>query len=251
MSVFDPGVEAAGPAWTRHNLSDHDDVFTQGAGHLADIAYNARTGQWVTNSAVSVPTLAAGAGVGTAPPAPTLTLDSNDDRGTIGFGTGTAPVISPAVLVVVTFGTPLLTPQPLNQQLVSNAASGQATLALNPKLALPTPGTVVTVAAGPGAQETPTVLSVNYATGVVTLTANLANTHNAPALGSAATQGLVSWTIAKLPYIDLQELTANTRNLFIFPSAITATGFSLSYATGTIAASQPANTFQVTYKVEG
>jgi hypothetical protein len=244
MSTFDPGVEEAGPVWTRHNLSDHDDVYTAGAAHLADISYNGRIGTWVPNSQLSVPTLAMAAGAGTAPPAATITLDSNDDRGTLSFGTGSAPPAQAAgqPLVVITFGTAIGTPQPFSQPLLANAASGQAVLSLSNALPLPNPGVTVTVAAGPGALETGVVLSVNYATGAVTLTGNLANTHNAPAV--------VSWTVVKLPYIDLQELSYACRNLFLYPSSVTATGFTISYAGATIAASQGATTFQVVYKCE-
>ena len=244
MSVFDPGIEEAGPTWARHNLSDHDDCYTAGAGHLSDMAFNARIGKWVPNSALSVPTLAYAAGAGTSPPAtPTLSADSNDDRFNVSFGTGTSPPAQSAgqPLVTVVFGTPFLTPSAQTQALTANAASGQAVVALSNLLPLPNPGQSVVLAGG--TTETLTVLSVNYATGAVTFTANLANPH---ASGSAA-----NWSVAKIPYIDIQELGFAARNLLLYPTSISATGFTISYAGTTIAASQGATVFQATVKVEG
>lgn len=50
------------------------------------------------------PTAAAGAGAGTAPPAPVVSVDSSDDRGSLTFGSGTAPAAG--VVFTVTFTTP-------------------------------------------------------------------------------------------------------------------------------------------------
>jgi hypothetical protein len=51
-----------------------------------------------------VPTVAAGAGLGTSPPAPAISADSNDERGTVTFGSGTTP--PGGALVTVTFVQP-------------------------------------------------------------------------------------------------------------------------------------------------
>ncbi len=244
MSTFDPGAIEAGPGWTRHNLSDHDDVASAGAQEMGDLAYNYRLGKWTTGAFFSIPTLAMAAGAGTAPPTPTLSIDSTDDRGTLSFGTGSAPPAQSAgqPLIVITFGTPMISPQQFTQPLVSAVAATATTIALNPALPLPTPGTVLTLTGGTTETVTVAANGVNYVTGVVTTSA-AANAH---AAGAA-----VNWSIAKLPYIDIQELTFSTRNLFIYPTAVSVTGFTLSYAGTTIAASQGAGVFQMTYKVEG
>ncbi len=51
-----------------------------------------------------VPTAAAGANAGTGPPAPVMNGNSDDDRGTVTFGSGTTPAAG--AVVVVTFATP-------------------------------------------------------------------------------------------------------------------------------------------------
>jgi hypothetical protein len=50
-----------------------------------------------------LPTARAGAAAGTSPPSPVFSAGSNDNAGTIAFGTGTSP--GAGVLVVVTFNT--------------------------------------------------------------------------------------------------------------------------------------------------
>lgn len=47
----------------------------------------------------TVPVVAAAAGLGTTPPAPTVDSNSNDMRGLIGFGSGSAPAVGAAVTV--------------------------------------------------------------------------------------------------------------------------------------------------------
>lgn len=51
-----------------------------------------------------VPTVVAGAGDGTGPPAPTVDFDSNDERGTVRFGSGTVP--GAGVIFTVSFVLP-------------------------------------------------------------------------------------------------------------------------------------------------
>jgi hypothetical protein len=50
------------------------------------------------------PTAAAGASNGGSPPAPVVAVDSSDDRGSLTFGSGTAPAAG--AQCVVTFATP-------------------------------------------------------------------------------------------------------------------------------------------------
>lgn len=50
------------------------------------------------------PTAVAGAGAGTAPPAPVINGGSDDDRGSLTFGSGTTPAAG--VVISVTFATP-------------------------------------------------------------------------------------------------------------------------------------------------
>lgn len=52
----------------------------------------------------NLPSVAAGAGDGTAPPAPTVSANSNDTRGTISFGSGATP--GAGVVVQFTFSRP-------------------------------------------------------------------------------------------------------------------------------------------------
>jgi hypothetical protein len=50
------------------------------------------------------PTAAAGANAGTSPPAPVMQPGSDDDRGSVTFGTGTTPAAG--TVLTVTFATP-------------------------------------------------------------------------------------------------------------------------------------------------
>jgi hypothetical protein len=50
------------------------------------------------------PAIAVGAGLGTAPPAPTIDAQADDRQGTISFGSGSAPAAG--VILTVTFARP-------------------------------------------------------------------------------------------------------------------------------------------------
>jgi len=50
------------------------------------------------------PAVAAGAGLGTSPPAPTMDAQADDKQGTISFGTGTVPAAG--TILTVTFARP-------------------------------------------------------------------------------------------------------------------------------------------------
>lgn len=52
----------------------------------------------------NVPTVAAGAGLGTSPPAPAMSATSDDYRGTISFGSGATPAAGTAL--TITFARP-------------------------------------------------------------------------------------------------------------------------------------------------
>lgn len=61
----------------------------------------------VPSGSTPVPTIAAGAGAGTSPPAPVLTGGSNAWRGTASIGTGTTPAAG--ILATITFPAGMIT----------------------------------------------------------------------------------------------------------------------------------------------
>lgn len=101
--MSDIGPESAGTFWTRHSLSDHDDVLTTGDSHLAALAYDLKTSKWKGGADFAVPVLAAGANNGTSPPAPVVLANYTitDKRGVISFGSGGSAAAG--AQVVVTF----------------------------------------------------------------------------------------------------------------------------------------------------
>ena len=91
-------------------------------------------------------------------------------------------------------------------------------------------------------------------------------TGSSPGAATSAAQALVNVVFAnqlllsasRTIYVDLQETNSATRNLFLIPTVTTGlvngatvvTGFTVSYCTGTIAASQANTTYAFIYKVE-
>lgn len=110
MSLADPGPEAVGSFWTRHNASDHDDVVTTGATHLQHLVYDEAAGlnQWKNTGSLSAPVLAATAGAGVGATIVTAAggyAAATDARGTVTV----TPAGTPATgtLCTITLGKPM------------------------------------------------------------------------------------------------------------------------------------------------
>ena len=104
----------------------------------------------------TAPTAAAGANSGTGPPAPVVVAGSNDERGTITFGTGTGPAAGSQV--VVTFAAaygaaPFVFLTPTNGQTYNIGMFVLAAVAAS---------FTIGAAATPAASQVNTVYSVNY-----------------------------------------------------------------------------------------
>ncbi len=101
IKVIRPGQTAADPVYLAAAVGLAQAVRTN------DLVVVVRTGSsWtvvckISPAALAAPTAAAGANAGTGPPAPVVAAASSDARGSLTFGTGTAPAAG--AQVVVTF----------------------------------------------------------------------------------------------------------------------------------------------------
>lgn len=163
MSITDPAAEEAGPQWTRHNLSDHDDVATAGAKHWAGIYFDGVQGKFVHSAAFTgPPTAAAGANAGTSPPAPVVTTGATDRRGVITFGSGTGSPAAGAQLVVTFHTAGPVGAVPSVRFVPQNAAT--AALAMYPS-AVSNTGFTLSTGGALGTSQAATVYSVEYVVG--------------------------------------------------------------------------------------
>lgn len=107
-----------------------------------------------------VPSAAAGANAGTSPPAPVVVAHSQDQRGTITWGSGTTA--SPGVQVDVTFAVPNFS----DGVTVQLTATNSATATLQPYAANGTgAGFSIATVGDPTDSQANTVYSVNYSVG--------------------------------------------------------------------------------------
>ena len=162
MSNVDPSAEGRGGAsFQRENLSDLDDVATSGAKDLAALSFDGSTGKWTQGANVgggAAPAVAAGANNGTAPPAPSVVAGGTDARGTIDFGSGSAPAAGAQVTVTFAHALPAGTIPFVHLQ-----ETNSATKALNAyPSGISNTGFTVSTGSAPTASQGGTTYSVEY-----------------------------------------------------------------------------------------
>jgi hypothetical protein len=106
------------------------------------------------------PTAVAGANNGTGPPAPVISVDSSDDRGSLTFGSGTTPAIG--AQVVVSFTQPK---DPNRLPLIQLTETTTAFSALQPAVTSVTAnGFTVSTAVAPAGSQAATVYGFAWST---------------------------------------------------------------------------------------
>lgn len=97
----------------------------------------------------NVPAAATGAGAGTSPPAPVVSVDSCDERGSVTFGSGTSPAAG--AQLVITFARPQ---DPNRLPVVQLTETTTALSALNPAVtSITANGFTVSTAGAPTASQ--------------------------------------------------------------------------------------------------
>lgn len=104
------------------------------------------------------PTAVAGANNGTSPPAPVMSVDSSDDRGSLTFGSGATPAAG--AQVVVTFTQPKDTAR---LPVVQITETTTATAALNPAVtSITATGFTVSTNSAPAASQGNTIYGLAW-----------------------------------------------------------------------------------------
>jgi hypothetical protein len=104
------------------------------------------------------PAAAAGAANGTAPPAPAVSTDSSDDRGSLTFGSGSSPAAG--AQVTVAFTAPR---DPARLPVVMITETTTALAALNPAVtAITATGFTVSTGSAPSASQAATVYGLAW-----------------------------------------------------------------------------------------
>jgi hypothetical protein len=112
----------------------------------------------VTGVKRQAPAAAAGAGNGTAPPAPLVSVDSSDDRGSLTFGSGTTPAAG--AQVTITWTVPK---DPARLPVVMITETTTALAALNPAVtAITATGFTVSTGSAPAGSQAATVYGVSW-----------------------------------------------------------------------------------------
>jgi hypothetical protein len=106
-----------------------------------------------------LPAAAAGANNGTTPPAPVMAVDSSDDRGSVTFGSGSAPAAG--AQLVVSFA---VAKDPARLPVIQITETTTATAALNPAVTSTTSaGFTVSTGAAPAASQGNTIYGLSWA----------------------------------------------------------------------------------------
>jgi hypothetical protein len=107
----------------------------------------------------AAPAAAAGADNGTTPPAPVVAAGSTDGRGSLTFGSGSAPAAGDQV--VVTFASPYAS-KPVVTVVASNAAITKTVLGQLTPAEVSTTGFKVRSSAAPGVSQANTTYELQY-----------------------------------------------------------------------------------------